>query len=521
MLDVTRPLLGWTGALDAAQVRVRSHSSGHPSRHGPRVEVVTARSASADEGLCDTVSGQIALRRGKVHHSEVALTGFTAPTKDGHVPLCLTPRIERIAQSVTGRRESLFAGDVAKATAELKDALDGKRVLLVGAAGSIGSATLIEMLKVAKPATVAVLDPNENNLAELVRSIRNLSEPFIGELIVQPLDYGTPLTTIFLRSQKPFHVVMNFAALKHVRSERDEFSITRMLEVNLLKADYFLSSLRQQPEYSNSKIFFVSTDKAANPVGIMGASKRAMELLIWAHSQVDQYIYQSKDTGESAPKFNQVTSARFANVAFSDGSLPWAFLQRLEKRQPLAAPSDIRRFLISPTEAGQLCLLASCRTAHSHLVIPRLTEKDLVSFVDIAVKTLEAYGLEPAFCDDPEVARRSVASELGKNRYPVLKTISDTSGEKETEEFVAREEIAKDHPNGVKNLEAISAPKLRQEDIARLEVLLHGIHRAVLPRGAHDVPDKIGLIAAISKTLAAIAPGFHHRETGKSLDGKM
>jgi FlaA1/EpsC-like NDP-sugar epimerase len=431
------------------------------------------------------------------------------------VPLCLTPRIERIAQAVTGRRESLFAGDVATASAALKNTLEGKRVLMVGAAGSIGSATLIELLKVATPSAVAVLDPNENNLAELVRSIRNLPTPFTGELIVQPLDYGTPLTGIFLDEQAPFDVVFSFAALKHVRSERDHFSTVRLLEVNLLKAHYFLCCLRRRQRNAHARVFFVSTDKAANPVGIMGASKRAMESLLWAHTQEDEPIYWPHETG-ILPRLTQVTTARFANVAFSDGSLPWAFLQRIEKQQPLAAPGDIRRYLVTPREAGQLCLLAGAATPHGEVVIPRLDPaKDMASFVDIADATLRDLGLTPVHFHDPREALASVAGELAQKRYPVLVTTSDTSGEKEIEEFVARGEQEVAHACGYAHLATIRAP--HAVDLLPLRHLLHTIHRAERCRDANDIPSK----AELAQAIAAVVPGFIHRETGKSLDGKM
>lgn len=429
------------------------------------------------------------------------------------MPLCLTPRIERIAQAVTGRRESLFAGDVRSARQELKERLDGKRVLLVGAAGSIGSATLMELLDVTTPQTVAVLDPSENNLAELVRSVRNRAMPFTGELIVQPLDYGSALAAIFLAEQKPFDVVLSFAALKHVRSERDHFSTVRMLEVNLLKADHFLAALRRSKEQARAQVFFVSTDKAANPVGIMGASKRAMELLLWAHTRSE--ALHAPLSGDAAP-LAHVTTARFANVAFSDGSLPWAFLQRLEKHQPLAAPGDIRRYLVTPREAGQLCLLAGVATPHGHVVIPRLDpEKDQATFVDLAKATLQDFGLTPVVHQDPASALAAVATELPQQRYPLLVTSSDTSGEKEYEEFVAQGEHELAHPRGLTRLGAIAAPT--QVDLAALRRLLGVLDRAVQARDPRDIPSK----ADIAGALAGIVLGFHHRETGKSLDGKM
>jgi FlaA1/EpsC-like NDP-sugar epimerase len=415
------------------------------------------------------------------------------------VPLCLTPRIEQIAQTVTGRATSLFAADIARAGAGA-----ARRVLLIGGAGSIGSATAMELLNWANIDTLAVLDPNENNLAELVRSIRNRAQPFSGTLLVEPLDYGSPLAAQFLKEQQPFDTVLSFAALKHVRSERDLFSTLRMLEVNLLKADRFLAMLRTQGHGARG-VFFVSTDKAANPVSLMGASKRAMELLLWAHTQPGS-VY-TPTTGAPLP---QVTTARFANVAFSDGSLPWSFLQRLEKRQPLAAPGDIRRYLISPVEAGQLCVLAACATAHRQVVIPRLDpQNDLISFTDIARETLRAFGLEPAWYQDPAMALTQVQRDFAQGKYPVLVTTSDTSGEKDIEEFIARDETAHNHPLA-QQLQTIAAP----EYIAPLADLLSLIEHAVTGKGACDK-------TALAQTLHALIPTMAHRETGRSLDGKI
>ncbi len=191
------------------------------------------------------------------------------------MPLCLTPRIDAIAQAVTGRPVPFFAADVVAQTARLTDLVTGRRVLVAGGAGSIGSATIVELLAL-EPAALAVLDTSENNLAELIRTIRSAEAPFRGELAIQPLDYGSPLAEGWLAAQAPFDLVLSFAALKHVRSERDEFSLCRMLEVNLLKGDRFLAACRRHG-HGKSGVFLVSTDKAANPVSLMGASKRAME----------------------------------------------------------------------------------------------------------------------------------------------------------------------------------------------------------------------------------------------------
>ncbi len=423
------------------------------------------------------------------------------------MPLCLTPRIERIAQAVTGRISPFFAADVATAHDRIATAITGKRVLVAGGAGSIGSATIHELLAF-QPAALAVIDPSENNLAELVRSVRSRTDVAIrGALDLQPLDYGSALTAGWLARQAPFDVVLSFAALKHVRSERDEFSLTRMLQVNLVKGDRFLAALRRHGHGSGG-VFYVSTDKAANPVSLMGASKRVMELLLWAHAQPGCPT-SLIDGGSSAP-VPRITATRFANVAFSDGSLPWAFLQRLEKDQPLAAPGDVRRYLVSPREAGQLCLLAALTCPHRHLLVPRLDpQRDLVTFTAIAEQTLKAFALEPAWYDDESRARAAVAAERARGRWPVLVTRSDTSGEKDIEEFVGADEHASDV--GLTSVEAIAGTTV---DLARLSEFLTLVDRACI---SGEPPAKTELV----RTLAAVVPGLKHQETGRSLDSKM
>jgi nucleoside-diphosphate-sugar epimerase len=422
------------------------------------------------------------------------------------VSLCLTPRIEAIAQEVTGRSVSLFAPDLVAQQNLLEGAVAGRRILVTGGAGSIGSATIMELLRL-RPATLAVLDPSENNLVELTRSIRSMDHRTAAEVLIEPLDYGSPLAASWLRSQQTFDLVLSFAALKHVRSERDTFSLLRLLEVNLLKADRFLATLRRQGHGSGG-VFFVSTDKAANPVSLMGASKRVMELLLWAHAQAGTPA--SLLDGGSAPPLPRVSAARFANVAFSDGSLPWGFLQRLEKHQPLAAPGDVRRYLLSPREAGQLCLLATLCCPHRHVLVPLLDPvDDLVSFTDIAVATLHAFDLEPAWFDDAELARISVTTEQARGRYPILVTTSDTSGEKDIEEFVAIGEQALDA--GLAAARVVAGPVV---DAAKLATVLQGIALAVdgaVQVAKHDLVD----------LLTRVVPELAHKETGTSLDGKM
>jgi FlaA1/EpsC-like NDP-sugar epimerase len=404
--------------------------------------------------------------------------------------LCLTPQIETMTRAVTRRAAPLFAADLAGQATRIADAIAGRRVLVVGGAGSIGSATIAQLIAY-DPACLAVLDTSENNLAELVRSLRSGAVPLRGELLVQPLDYGSPLTCAWLAGQRPFDLVLSFAALKHVRSERDAFSLLRMLEINLLSADRFLSACAAHG-HGHGGVFLVSTDKAAEPASLMGASKRAMELLLWSHPLV------------------RATTTRFANVAFSDGSLPWGFLQRLAKRQPLAGPSDVRRYLVSPAEAGQLCLLAALCAPDRHVLVPVLDPaRDAFSFDAVATAVLAAHGYVPAPYADDNAARTAVEHEAAAGRWPVVFTPSTTSGEKEMEIFVGPGETALDC--GLARCRAIPAAPMARSAV---EDVLAVVGSAV---AGHAAPDKAALVAA----LARLVPELHHRETGQSLDGKM
>jgi FlaA1/EpsC-like NDP-sugar epimerase len=404
--------------------------------------------------------------------------------------LCLTPQIEAMTRAVTGRERSLFAADLAAQHGRIAAAVSGRRVLVVGGAGSIGSATIRELLPFA-PAALAVLDTSENNLAELVRTLRSEGPGAVLDLAVQPLDYGSALTRAWLARQAPFDLVMSFAALKHVRSERDAFSLLRMLEVNLLAADRFLTACRAHG-HGHGGVFLVSTDKAAEPASLMGASKRAMEQLLWSHPLA------------------RATTTRFANVAFSDGSLPWSFLQRVAKRQPLAGPSDVRRYLVSPAEAGQLCLLAAVAAPDRHVLVPELDPvHDAFGFDAVAAAVLRAHGYEPAPYADDASARAAVESEAVRGRWPVVFTPSTTSGEKVMEIFLSPEEQAFDC--GLTRCRAIPAAPT---DRAALDAFLALVEKAI---SGGTVPEKTALVAA----LARVVPELHHIDTGLSLDGKM
>lgn len=419
--------------------------------------------------------------------------------------LCLTPAIERITAAVTGRARSLFDDDLARHADGLRDALSGRRVLVAGGAGSIGAATILELLD-CDPAALAVLDPSENNLAELLRTVRSRERVFRGEFSVAPLDYGSPLARRWLGSQSPFDWVLSFAALKHVRSERDAVSVLRMLEVNLLAADRFLGVLRAQG-HGQRGVFTVSTDKAATPVSLMGASKRALELLLWAHGTNTS---ATSGGGDAAPLV-RATTARFANVAFSDGSLPWGFLQRLAKGQPLAAPGDVRRYLVSPREAGQLCLVATALAPDRRVLVPRLLpERDLTDFVRVAEATLREHGLQPSYYESEDEARGAVERDRRAGRYPVLVTRSDTSGEKDEEIFVAKGETAEEC--GLDAALVVPAPtSLPDEALAALLTLIEDGCERGLPVSK----------PSITEALSRVVPELVHHDTGKSLDAKM
>jgi FlaA1/EpsC-like NDP-sugar epimerase len=406
---------------------------------------------------------------------------------------CSTGDLSALA---TGRTQELFTPDVEKQRERLEAAIGGKRVLVIGGAGSIGSATVVQLLAFS-PAAVHVVDQSENNLAELVRDLRARPRNLVpDDFRTLPLDFGSALMRQFISGQAPYDYVLNFAAIKHVRSEKDVYCVLHMLDTNVLKPARLFRWLQERG--GTGGYFCVSTDKAANPVNLMGASKRLME----------HVIFSLKATGHFG---GQVTSARFANVAFSDGSLLQSWLRRLEKRQPLAVPKATRRFFISLREAGQICLLAAVCAPSQHLLIPRLTaENDLCDLEAIARAVLRRQGFEPRICLDEERARTCLSEHLDEAVYPLLITPLDTSGEKLYEEFVGIGETAVEL--GFASLQGIlcspGPPGALDEVLDWLEALANG-------RG--PPPSKSDIV----RRLKTVVPELEHVETGKNLDQRM
>lgn len=402
----------------------------------------------------------------------------------------LAPSRTELARLVTQRPESLFAADVATHTEAVSEAVEGQRIMVVGGAGSIGSATVGEIARF-RPRQLHVVDVDENGLAELVRDLRSRDAlDARTELRTTPLDFAGPIMRRLLEGNGGYDLVMNFAAVKHVRSEKDVFSLLRMLDINVVSARRFIGWLA---DLGVRRYFAVSTDKAANPVNLMGATKRAMELVM-----LDQRIPQT------------VTSARFANVAFSNGSLLDGWLRRLDKRQPWAVPAATRRFFVTPEESGQICLLAATVAADRRVIIPALDpEVHLRDLVEVAQEVLRALGFEPLSCETEDEARSLMHGVHDSGRWPLLPTPLDTVGEKEFEEFAATGDVV--HDDGFNQLKSLSTPL---PEARRLDEFL------ARTAGFFDDDDDVtseGIIGCVRN----LVPGLVHRPSDKALDARM
>ena len=395
-----------------------------------------------------------------------------------------------IADNVIMRPCSMFRTDVEAYKDALSQKIAGKSLLVIGGAGSIGSSFIRAILPF-KPASLVVVDTNENALAELTRDLRSTKGMYVpGDYVTYPMDFASPVFEKMFVKRGGFDIVGNFSAHKHVRSEKDIYSVEALLQNNVLHAKLLLDLLS---EYPPEEYFCVSTDKAANPVNIMGASKRIMEDVIFSYSD----------------KF-PVKTARFANVAFSNGSLPAGFLARIQKLQPLSAPSDVKRYFVSPEESGQICMLACMLGENRAIFFPKLEEAQMMTFDAIGTALLHEHGYEVLECSsDEEAIDKAEDLKKGGNLYPVHYSVSDTSGEKSFEEFVTDTETA--DMDQFASLGVITGKEIPdQERVKKLFIDLNA---------AFDKEETTK--EEVVQIMKEYLPNFEHIETGKSLDSKM
>ena len=394
-----------------------------------------------------------------------------------------------IGQYVTKRPNSMFLNDIENNKEKLRKKIEGKSILVIGGAGSIGSSFIKAVLPF-KPASLIVVDINENALAELTRDLRSTNGMYIPEEYVPyPMDFASPVFEKMFRKHCGFDIVGNFSAHKHVRSEKDIYSVEALIQNNVLHAKQLLDLLAEFPP---EEYFCVSTDKAANPVNIMGASKRIMEDVIFAYS--DRF---------------PVKTARFANVAFSNGSLPAGFIARLQKLQPISAPSDVKRYFVSPEESGQICMLACMLGQNREIFFPKLEKEQMMTFDKIATAFLRENGFEIKQCDsDEEAIAEAEKLKDGSTIYPVHYSNSNTSGEKAFEEFFTDKESV-----DMNRLEALGI--VTQKPVPDKEKILKLFDE--LNSAFSGAVSKEQVVSIIKQYL----PNFEHIETGKSLDSKM
>ena len=391
--------------------------------------------------------------------------------------------------NLIGRQKELFIDDIGENSAELNKTVSVSRFLVLGGAGSIGQAVVKEIFR-RQPLKLHVVDISENNLAELVRDIRSSFGYIEGDFRTFALDIGSVEYDAFIENDGKYDYVLNLSALKHVRSEKDPFTLMRMIDVNILNTD---KTLRQSIAKGVKKYFCVSTDKAANPVNMMGASKRIMEMFVNRRS--------ANIT---------VSMARFANVAFSDGSLLHSFDQRIRKRQPIAAPGDVKRYFVIPKEAGELCLMSCIFGGNRDIFFPKLSEElHLITFEEIAVKYLKMLGYEPFQCTSEEEARNQAHTLPEQGKWPCFFTESDTTGEKDFEEFYTEKETL--DMNRFRNLGIIK--NNLDFDVQKLEFFENTISglKKEMKWDKKTIVDLFHLML----------PDFAHKETGKYLDDKM
>ena len=388
-----------------------------------------------------------------------------------------------------GRSSPLFKNDILKRDKELREIVSNSRFLVIGGAGSIGQAVTTEIFK-RNPLALHVVDISENNMVELVRDIRSTLGYIDGDFRTFAIDCGSSEYEALMASSDGYEYILNLSALKHVRSEKDPFTLMRLIEVNILNT---IKTLQIARDNGSKKYFCVSTDKAANPVNMMGASKRIMEMFLMRESLSIE-----------------ISTARFANVAFSDGSLLHGFNQRFTKRQPISAPNDVRRYFVTPQESGELCLMSCIFGSNRDIFFPKLSEElHLTTFSDIAERYIKNLGFQPYHCSSEQEAR-DLAKELIKSKFwPCYFFKSDTSGEKDFEEFYTDEELL--DMDSFKNLGIIkNESKFDDKILDNFIIAIEEIRRK-----------KTWNKSSIVKIFNEMIPNFDHRETGKYLDDKM
>lgn len=395
-----------------------------------------------------------------------------------------------VSDYVTFREKSMFLNDIESNRDIIEKEVKGKSLCVIGGAGSIGSSFIRAILPF-KPSKLVVIDLNENGLAELTRDLRSTMGMFVPEEYrPYTLNFADPIFARIFREERGFDIVANFSAHKHVRSEKDKYSVQALIENNDIKAKKFMDLLS---EYPPKHFFCVSTDKAANPVNIMGASKRVMEDMVMAYS--DRF---------------PITTARFANVAFSNGSLPDGWVARLMKRQPLVSPSDVKRYFVSPEESGQICMLACILGNTGEVFFPKLGEDQMITFSSFCKKFIETAGYKEHQCSSDKEAVEFASNRTEEDTdYPVVYFKSDTTGEKDFEEFYV--------PGEKLNMERFSALGVIEETVRRPMEEVDSFFAELEGIFQKEEFTKAEIVEALKKFL----PNFEHEEKGKNLDQKM
>ena len=392
-------------------------------------------------------------------------------------------------ETLLNRKSNLFCVDIYKNAEALCDIISSSSFLIIGGAGSIGQAVAKEIFK-RHPKKIDIVDINENNLVELVRDIRSSFGYIKGEFRTFAIDCASHEYDVLISKEGPYDYVINLSALKHVRSEKDPYTLMRMIETNIFNT---IKTLKSASDDGTKNYFCVSTDKAANPVSMMGGSKRIMEMFLMKES-----LYQN------------ISMARFANVAFSDGSLLDGFNKRFSKKQPISAPNDVKRYFVTPQESGELCLMSCLLGKNRDIFFPKLSEKlHLITFSEIAKRYLEQLGFEPYECDTEDEARRRCDDLIKSKKWPCYFFKSDTTGEKDFEEFFTNDEVL-----DMKQFSSIGV--IKNEAHFNKDKLIH-FERSINSLKQSSTLNRSDLVCLFHEMI----PGFAHKDTGKFLDQKM